>query len=129
MISARLLKFVGAGGIAAALNFGSRIVLGQWLSYTTSIVLAYLIGMATAFILNRLFVFRTTTTALQKQIGWFVLVNVAAVLQTLAISVILARWVLPGIGVEWHNETLAHAVGVAVPVITSYIGHKYLTFR
>lgn len=129
MISARLVKFIVAGGIAAALNFGSRIILSQWLSYTTSIVLAYLIGMATAFILNRLFVFRTTTTALQKQIGWFVLVNVAAVLQTLAISVILARWVLPGIGVEWHNETLAHAVGVAVPVITSYIGHKYLTFR
>lgn len=129
MISARLVKFIVAGGIAAALNFGSRIILSQWLSYTTSIVLAYLIGMATAFILNRLFVFRTTTSALKKQIGWFVLVNLAAVLQTLAISILLARWVLPGIGVEWHNETLAHAVGVAIPVVTSYIGHKYLTFR
>jgi putative flippase GtrA len=129
MISMRLLKFIAAGGIAAALNFGSRIVLGLWLSYTASIVLAYLIGMATAFILNRLFVFRTTTSALKKQLGWFALVNLAAVLQTLAISIVLARWILPAVGIEWHNETLAHAVGVAVPVVTSYIGHKYLTFR
>jgi putative flippase GtrA len=121
--------FILVGGTAAAVNFGSRIVFSLWLGYATAIVLAYLLGMTTAFILNRLFVFRTTTTALHHQMMWFVIVNLFAVAQTLAISLLLARWLLPAIGWAWQPELCAHAVGVAVPVITSYIGHKKLSFR
>jgi putative flippase GtrA len=121
--------FVLVGGTAAAVNFGSRIVFSLWLGYATAIVLAYLLGMTTAFILNRLFVFRSTTTALHHQVMWFVIVNLLAVAQTLAISLLLARWLLPAMGWTWQPELCAHAVGVAVPVVTSYIGHKRLSFR
>lgn len=121
--------FILVGGTAAAVNFGSRIVFSLWLGYTAAIALAYLLGMTTAFILNRLFVFRGTTTALHHQVMWFVVVNLLAVTQTLTISLLLAQWLLPAIGWTWQRELCAHAVGVAVPVVTSYIGHKKLSFR
>jgi putative flippase GtrA len=121
--------FLVVGGIAAFANFATRILLGIWFDYATSIVLAYLVGMATAFVLNRVFVFSSTTNPLHHQMFWFVIVNLAAVLQTLAVSMVLARYVLPPLGFAAHSELIAHAAGVAFPVVSSYLGHKYLSFR
>lgn len=129
LMRSQFALFVLVGGTAAGVNFGSRIVFGLWMGYATSIVLAYLVGMTTAFCLNRLFVFRETTSALHHQLTWFIVVNILAIAQTLLISLLLARWLLPAIGWTWQVELCAHAVGVAVPVVTSYIGHKKLSFR
>ncbi|EKT4098563.1 GtrA family protein [Stenotrophomonas maltophilia] len=128
-LSRQFVMFVVAGGLAAGVNFGSRIVISQWLHYVPSIVIAYCLGMITAFTLNKLFVFNQASNRLHHQMLWFTLINLAAVAQTVAISLLLARWLLPALGWDFHNETVAHAVGVAVPVITSYIGHKRLSFR
>lgn len=129
MIPIQLVKFILAGGTAAAANFGSRILLSLWLPYEAAIVVAYLIGMLTAFVLNRAFVFTRVENSLRSQASWFIAINLAAVLQTLLISLLLARVLFPALGMEFHPETLAHAVGVAVPVITSYLGHRRFTFR
>jgi putative flippase GtrA len=123
------VRFLMAGGIAALVNFGSRILLSRWLAYGAAIVVAYCVGMATAFVLNRRFVFRDTTNRLHEQAIWFVSINILALLQTLAVSVLLARFVLPAAGVGWHAEEISHAVGIAVPIVTSYLGHKHWTFR
>lgn len=121
--------FVVAGGLAACINFFSRMLLSHWLAYSAAIVVAYVLGMITAFILNRLLVFKQVSHSMRHQVFWFTMVNVAAVLQTLAISLLLAEWLFPRIGFLWHPETVAHAFGVAVPVVTSFVGHKYLTFK
>jgi len=123
------VRFLLAGGAAAAVNFASRILLSLYLSYAVAIVFAFLIGMATAFLLNRRFVFPAATRGLHHQMIWFVAFNVLALVQTLAISLLLARFALPHLGVTWHAETVAHAVGIAIPMFTSYLGHKHLTFR
>jgi putative flippase GtrA len=125
----QFIIFIVVGGIAAIANFCSRIYINHWLSYSASIWLAYLIGMITAFVLNRIFVFSTTSNRLHQQIFWFTIVNLVAVLQTWIISLLLARHMFPWMGFTWHPETVAHAFGVATPVITSYFGHKYLSFR
>lgn len=125
----QFLKFLVAGGVAAAANFGSRIALSQWMHYIPAIIVAYLIGMVTAFVLNRLFVFEGASNTLTSQVGWFTLINLAAVAQTLAISVGLVRYAFPAIAFTYHPETFAHAIGVAAPVLTSYIGHKHLSFK
>jgi putative flippase GtrA len=121
--------FAVVGGIAAIANFCSRILIGHWLSYSASIWVAYVIGMITAFILNRIFVFSVTSNRLHQQIFWFTAVNLVAVLQTWIISLLLARHAFPWMGFDWHPETVAHAFGVAAPIISSYFGHKYLSFR
>lgn len=129
MISKRFFFFLLSGGIAAAANFGSRILFSLWFPYATAIVLAYLVGMTTAFILMRKLAFKETSNTQRTQIAWFVVVNAVALLQTLAISLLLAKWVFPWLGIRYLDETIAHAIGVAVPVVTSYLGHKYLSFK
>jgi putative flippase GtrA len=125
----RFVRFLAAGGLAAAANFGSRILLSEVMPYVPAIIIAYSIGMTTAFILNRLFVFDDAANNMREQIVWFTLVNIAAVLQTVLISLLFARIVFPWMGFDWHVETVAHGIGVAVPVVTSYYGHRKLTFR
>lgn len=125
----QFLLFLVAGGIAAAANFGSRIALSQAMPYATAIVLAYLIGMITAFALNRAFVFKNPSNSPHSQAAWFVLINLFAIAQTLVISLLLTRWLLHWVPTRETAETAAHAVGVAFPVFTSFIGHKYFSFR
>ena len=120
--------FVVAGGIAAGANFLSRIALNQFLGYTASIVLAYVVGMVTAFLLNRHAVFAASGKSMRAEVLWFTLVNVLAVAQTLVISLLLANVVLPRLGVVGFRREIAHAFGIIVPVVTSYYGHRHLTF-
>lgn len=124
----QFLAFVVTGGLAACVNFGSRIVYNRWLDFSSSVVLAYLTGMVTAFILARAFVFTQATQSVRRSAMFFVLVNGVAVLQTWAISMGLYH-LLPLAGVERFVPEIAHAVGVAVPVFTSYLGHKRFSFR
>jgi putative flippase GtrA len=74
-------------------------------------------------------VFNAHERALGPQVLKFVAVNALAALQTLLISLLLARWLLPHFGVIEHAEAIAHLVGVLVPVVTSYFGHRLLTFK
>jgi putative flippase GtrA len=129
MLTPEFLRFLMAGGVAAAANFGSRFLFSNWVSYPVAIVLAYLVGMVIAFLLMRTYVFSPGANVLGVQLVRFVGVNLLAVLQTLVISVVLARWALPAMGIHAQAEALAHLVGVVVPVVTSYFGHKLATFR
>ena len=126
-MSAQFLKFLLAGGVAALANYGSRFAFQTAFSFSTSVLCAYLVGMLVAYTLTRLYVFDTSAT-LRRSGTMFALVNVAAVAQTWLVSVGLASYVLPWLGVTRFVYEIAHAVGVAVPVLTSFFGHKYLSF-
>lgn len=125
----RFGRFLVAGGLAAAANYASRFGFSLWFSYPLAIVCAYLVGMALAFVLMRQYVFDGVGKAIGPQLLKFGLVNLMAVLQTLLVSLALARWLLPAMGVASHVEAIAHAFGVAVPAVTSYLGHRKATFR
>lgn len=125
----QFLTFLITGGTAAAINFGSRILYSQWVSFSTAVILAYITGMITAFVLARLLVFKDSEQALHRSVVFFVLVNIVAALQTWGISLALAYYVLPAMEVDRFVDEIAHAVGVAVPVFTSYWGHKRWSFR
>ena len=122
-------RFLVAGGIAAAANVLSRIAFSQFMGLAAAVVLAYCVGMLVAFVLMRSQVFPASSSPVSHQVGKFVGVNLAAVLQTLVITLVLARWALPALGVRRFVEEIAHVVGVCVPVVTSYFGHKHFSFR
>ena len=128
-LSRQFLLFVITGGIAALVNFLSRIVYSHWVNYSIAILIAYVTGMITAFVLARLLVFTDTRQRLHKSAVLFTIVNLFAVAQVWIISMSLALYVLPGIGLRNHVEEIAHAIGVAFPVFTSYLGHKHWSFR
>ena len=122
------ILFVAAGGFAALVNFVSRIIFNFWFSFEVSVVLAYLIGMITAYILTKIFVFKAKSVGLVSSSIKFTIVNILAVLQTYFISVYLYYWLNNNINFD-DNKEIAHFVGIAFPVITSYIGHKYYSFK
>jgi putative flippase GtrA len=127
--SRQFLIFLLTGGTAAAVNFGSRIVYSKWLGFSTSVILAYITGMITAFVLAKLFVFKESQQSVQRAAIFFILVNVVAALQTWLISMGLAYYLLPSLGFTVFVKEIAHATGVVVPVFTSYLGHKHWSFR
>ena len=124
----RFALFVVAGGIAALVNIASRIALNQAMPYEVAIVVAYVCGMTTAYALNKLFVFERSGRAVADEYVRFTLVNLVAVAQVWLVSVGLARLLFPAVGFTWHAETVAHVIGVIVPVFTSYLGHKHFSF-
>jgi len=128
-MSRQFLMFLLTGGTAAVVNFGSRILYNIWLNFSSSVILAYITGMITAFVLAKLFVFKDSQQSTHRSAMFFVLVNLVAVLQTWVISMVLAYHLLPWLGVTLFVREIAHAVGVAVPVFTSYIGHKRWSFQ
>ncbi|WLG32696.1 GtrA family protein [Pseudomonas simiae] len=128
-MSRQFLTFLFTGGTAAAVNFGSRIIYSQWFGFSTAVILAYVTGMITAFVLAKLFVFKESEQPVHRSAIFFVVVNIVAALQTWLISMGLAFYVLPALGVQEFVDEIAHAVGVAVPVFSSYLGHKRWSFR
>jgi putative flippase GtrA len=128
-MSRQFLVFLMTGGCAAAVNFFSRIVYNLWMSFSLAIIVAYITGMVVAFVLAKLFVFKEGRQSLIRSITMFVLVNIIGVVQAWVISIVLAYYVLPYLGVPMYVKEIAHAIGIAVPAFTSYLGHKYLSFR
>jgi putative flippase GtrA len=99
------------------------------MSFRVAVVLAYLAGMVTAFLLSKVWVFETSGRSAGEEFAGFALVNAIAAAQVWLVSVGLAEWLFPWAGFTWHAELVAHVIGVASPVVTSYFGHKYISFR
>ncbi|WFU12175.1 GtrA family protein (plasmid) [Rhizobium sp. CB3090] len=122
------LRFILSGGIAAAVNILSRVALSQLLSYSVAIVIAYLIGMTTAYMLMKRFVFEDSGKTVTQEYIRFGIVNIVALIQVWLVSIFLVHWIFPALEFQWHAETVAHVIGVVSPVVTSYAAHKYFTF-
>ncbi|MEO8672516.1 MAG: GtrA family protein [Tahibacter sp.] len=129
LILPEVVAFILASALAAIANFASRILFSMAMPYVPAIVCAFVVGVTTAFFLNRRYVFRDGAEPVAKQFVWFTIINLVGLAQTLLISLLLMSAVLPRLGWHWHAHELAHAVGIAAPIVTSYFGHKYISFR
>jgi putative flippase GtrA len=134
LLSNRLFRFLLAGGFAALINFGSRFFYNIFVDFSTAVVLAFLTGLTTGYLLNKKYVFTSSGNTVVQEVGWFVFINMLALVQTWGLSVYLAQLLpeyIPVAGPRGQqlSDALAHGAGVLLPVFTSYIGHKYLTFR
>jgi putative flippase GtrA len=122
------VAFVLIGGFASGVNLVSRILIDLLTSYEVAIILAFPIATTTAFLLNRMFVFKPTTPAWRGQFVRFLVVNVAMLAQVFIISVLFARLIFPAVGMNFHADTVAHAIGLVSPIFTSYWMHKHFSF-
>ena len=134
LLNTRFVRFLFAGGLAALLNFGSRFFYNLFVNFSAAVVLAFFTGLTAGYVLNKLFVFRSSGNSIRQEIGWFIVINLFALLQTWGLSVYLAQVLsqygsFTGRAGDTLAEAIAHGAGVLLPVFTSYIGHKYITFR
>jgi putative flippase GtrA len=126
----QFLRFLALGGLAAGVNWLSRFPLQRVMTFAQAVALAYVIGMVVAFVLFRLYVFPASPQPLNRQIRFFVLVNIAGIVQVWAVSMALVYYLFPAIGfVGALSEPVGHGIAIGVPTISSYFGHRYLTFR
>lgn len=121
-------RFLLTGGVAAGVNVAARWLLSHAMIYEAAVVLAYLAGMTTAYLLSRAFVFARSGRTVADEAVRFALVNVVALAQVWIVSVGLARLVFPAVGFAWHAEDIAHLIGVVIPAVTSYFGHRHFSF-
>lgn len=128
MLKREFVVFVATGAFAAGCNWLARLVLSMHMSLELAIVLAYLVGMTVAYVLSRIFVFEKSGRSVSGEYFRFALVNVVALIQVWLVTVGMAKYLLPALGWTWHPEDIAHAAGVASPVLTSYLGHRHFTF-
>ena len=73
----QFLGFIGVGVTAAMANWLSRIGFSVFVPFLIAVPLAYGVGMATAFILNRLLVFPRSPLPMNTQVRRFVVINVS----------------------------------------------------
>jgi putative flippase GtrA len=124
----QFLRFLISGGIAAAVNVGSRFVLDFFMGYGAAITIAFLLGMTTAWVLTRVFVFERTGRRKSTEYFRFAVVNLFALAQVYGISIGLADYLFPFVGFGFYPNDVAHVIGVATPAITSYFAHKHYSF-
>lgn len=125
---ARFIRFTVTGGLAAAVNLVSRYLLNFCMSFAAAVAVAYLVGMMTAYALGRLFVFERSGRAVADELWRFTVVNMFAAAQVWVISVTLGEYFFRSMGFQWHPLEIAHLIGVSVPVLTSYLGHRHFSF-
>lgn len=128
LLDRQFVRFLAAGGTAALANFGSRFLISEFMAFEYAVVLAFFVGLGTGYVLSRTFVFAPSQHAVHVEMTYYLFVNLLALLQTWLLSVYLARILTPQLGQAWA-QSIAHLAGIMLPVITSYFGHRYLTFK
>ena len=125
----QLLRFLIYGGLAACANFGSRFIFSIWLPFGYAVVLSFFVGLSVGFLLMRGYVFTANKDHIFEQGIKYLAVNLVALALTLGVSLFCATYFLPLIGAKDHAEAIGHGIGVIAPMITSYFGHRWFTFR
>ena len=97
--------------------------------FSLAVLAAYGTGMVVAFLLFREFVFERSSTDTSEQVRNFIIVNIVGMAATWALANLLVYWALPAAGVTNHVEAIGHGIAILAPVVTSWFGHRFLTFR
>ena len=125
-----VLRFLIPGSLAAGVNWLACRALSLVLPFTVAVALAQIVGWIAGFVLYRAHVFQGSTLPLRTQIARFLAVNIFTGLETWVLAVALALWGLPAVGVPAgaDSEALAHALAIATGAVTSYAGHRFVSF-
>ncbi len=128
--SKQFAAFLGVGGLAALANFGSRFIFGLVVGFELSVLLAFFVGLSSAFLMNRAFVFSDAReTTWRVEAFRFVVVNLAGLVVTLVVAVLALQGIGQLFGDTRWDEGLAHILGLGCTAVTSYIAHSLWTFR
>ena len=114
---------------AAAVNFFTRIIVNKWTDFSNAVLVAYLVAMFFAFFMGKKIVFKNSTQPLTRSVLFFTLINLLGIIQAWAVSTFLYKY-LTNLGlVELYRAEISHIIGIATPVFSSFLGHKFISFR
>ena len=125
----QFILFIITGGTSAIINILSRIILSNFFRFEIAILIAYGIGMITAFLLAKRYVFLNSNKSIKKSFPAFALVNLISVLQTFFVSIFIKNCLIVFFDNLSFIELISHTCGLGILVFTSFYGHKYITFK
>lgn len=128
-VTAQFVRFLAVGGLAALLQWSSRFIFDFYCSYSTSVLLAYGVGLTSGFLLNRSFVFQSSQADKRLQLLYFILINLAGLPMVWWLSIFLGLRLFPRFIDPILAEALGNAIAIASPVALNFILHKFVTFR
>lgn len=140
----RFATFLIFSGLAALSNIASGYAFydvfgfSEGWRYSVSVALAFLIGMAVSFTLNRRYTFERSGRRWHQEAQTFVLVSVIGLLLTVALAYGFRATVVPPALQAWreatghdlnrHLELLSHVLAVGLVAFYSFAAHRLLTF-
>lgn len=127
--SRQFARFLLVGGVALLCHWLSRFAFNSLVDYGLAIVLAYLVGMIVAFVLNKIYVFPFSRNSLNFELLMFFAVNILAFPVVWAVAYALGEWVLAPVIQRQIAFGLAHGVAITLPVFVNFALHKLVTFR
>jgi energy-coupling factor transport system substrate-specific component len=130
LLSDLRIRFIIAGGSAAAVNWLIRFPFSLVMPYTTALIAAQAVGWAYGFVIYRNWAFNgAKRRGLASALRDFMIVNAAGAATTILIAISLKAGLLAALVPITIAEAMAHACGIAVGAVVNYLGHKHLTFR
>ena len=127
MINNQIIKFVFFGLLAALVNFFARWVLNFYLPFQISIIFGHMTGMIIAFITFKNLVFQSQSYW-KKEINKFIFVNLVSFFHIFIFSNLLYYFFIMSFD-QATSENYSHGIAVASSALTSFILHKFFTFK
>ncbi len=123
LLARQLSLYVVFAGVATAVDMAALYALTEWLGvyYLASVAIAYLLGMATNYSLNKTLTFGNRSRRVAAQFGVFILVALGG----LGINLIVI-YLLVEHAHLWYMY--AKVIAIAVALFWSFFGHKHITF-
>jgi len=126
-LTQQFVKFVGVGVTAAAANWLSRAILNLWVTFPVAVTLSYPVGLASAFVMNHLYVFPNSTRPKALLVRDFVAINLAFFPIVWASSIYFERLLVQFVQAP-YSEGLAHGLALAVPMVVTFTVYKFKIF-
>jgi putative flippase GtrA len=128
-LRSKLLRFALTGGVAALVNWTVGRLLRVPFDIHVAVVVGYLAGLITAFLLARAFVFEPSGRSPASEGARFAAVNVVSLCIVWLVTISLSQYLFPWLGyVSPAAEGVAHAIGIAAPIFPSFLMHRYFSF-
>jgi putative flippase GtrA len=129
-VAVRPLRFLAAGGAAAALNWGLRLALSPVMPFVPAMLVAAAAGMTLGFLLYSRFVFADgAPRPLARRVRDFLAVNAVSTVLVVSVAWGVNRLLGGVFGLSAVTEAAAHAVGIGAGAVSNYFGHRAVTFR
>jgi putative flippase GtrA len=125
--SKQFIYFLFAGSTAALVNFTSRILLRSYLDIVFSAVIAYSLGLLTAFILYKRLVFPFSGKPLNFQLRRFLSIQIGFMPVVIIIFISLSG-IFNTMGLGNFSEPIAHALSIGMPALITFLLYKLLVF-
>ncbi len=126
-ISLQFLLFLFVGSTAAALHWLARFLLSIFLPFPLAVAFAYFVGITVAFILNRRYVFPSSSKPVHKQAREFVIINLIFFPVVLSASIFIREGLIQN-GVILYVDGIAHGLAITIPVFMTFLVYKFITF-